>query len=75
MGEGDRSRLLGDNGRDGVGLLGDPQPRPVAGADIELRLGLSLQREQAPRGGHPLLDDHRPVMELGAGEEDGRQRS
>ena len=73
--EADLAALLADDDHDGVGLLGDPEGRPVARPeplDLDRRLG---QRQERARGDDLLAaDDDRTVVEGGPGHEDRDQQ-
>ena len=71
----DLAALLADDDHDGVGLLGDPESRPVARPEpLDLDRGLGQRQERA--GGDDLLaaDDDRTVVEGGLRHEDRDQQ-
>jgi len=58
----DRRRLLGDDHHEGVGLLGDPDRRPVSGAVVGADVRILGEGKQTAGSDDPLL--YRVVMQI-----------
>src|SRR5436190_1132779 len=73
--EGHHAVLLGDDDRERIGLLGEPDGGAVAGAERLRDGGIGGERQEAAgRGDAPLLDDEGAVVDRRAGHEDARHQ-
>src|SRR5690606_2337463 len=62
--EADLAALLGDDDRDGVGLLADPERGAVAGAEVRGQVAARQRQDRAGALEAQVADDHRAVVEL-----------
>ena len=71
----DRTCLLGNNHRDGVGLFRDPNPGAMPGAQLCRQHGIHRERQEARRRRNAVaLHDHGAIVQRSAGTKNGRQQ-
>ena len=73
--KGNLARLLADDDGDGIALLGDPEPGPVAQAQVAVEVVPLADREDARRRKDAVVaKDQATVVERGFGVEDGDEQ-